>query len=249
MNADSIYFATDEYIRAASDPQLSSPDSHLLTTLLSEEDQHEYNQLLHVQLTSDVLNIVNQLTSLFHISSSAVWMSMVLLKKLPVESNSFNLLAIIACVTLSCKYQDSPSQVIDYELIAQCYSIEDVRLIQNAEIELLEYFEYDICVATPDHFFSYLINLTADDVKSKHAIEQARSVFFMNFLSNERADLFYNYPSSIVTLSFIYNIASNKTFIMEQMKSFLVHKKDPSHYFKQLLLCTDLLQSCNVING
>ncbi|CAF1390429.1 unnamed protein product [Rotaria magnacalcarata] len=249
MNADSIYFATDDYIRAASDPQLSSPDSHLLTTLLSEEDQHEYNQLLHVQLTSDVLNIVNQLTSLFHISSSAIWMSMVLLKKLPVESNSFNLLAIIACVTLSCKYQDSPSQVIDYELIAQCYSIEDVRLIQNAEIELLEYFEYDICVATPDHFFSYLINLTADDVKSKQAIEQARSVFFMNFLSNERADLFYNYPSSIVTLSFIYNIASNKTFIMEQMKSFLVHKKDPSHYFKQLLLCTDLLQSCNVING
>ncbi|CAM4904580.1 unnamed protein product [Rotaria socialis] len=158
-------------------------------------------------------------------------------------------LTIIACVTLSCKYQDSPSPAVDYELIAQCYSIDDVQLIQNAEIELLEYFEYDICVTTPDHFFSYLINLTTDDVKSKQIIEQARSVFFTNFLSNERADLFYNYPSSIVTLSFIYNIASNKTFIVEQMKSFLVHKKDPSHYFKQLLLCTDLLQSCNIING
>jgi hypothetical protein len=65
MNTNSIYFATDDYTRAASDPQLSSSDSHLLTTLLSEEDQHEYNQLLQIQLTPDVLNIVNQVTSLF----------------------------------------------------------------------------------------------------------------------------------------------------------------------------------------
>ncbi|CAF5021154.1 unnamed protein product, partial [Rotaria socialis] len=82
---------------------------------------------------------------------------------------------------------DSPSPAVDYELIAQCYSIDDVQLIQNAEIELLEYFEYDICVTTPDHFFSYLINLTTDDVKSNQIIEQARSAFFTNFLSNERA--------------------------------------------------------------
>ncbi|CAF4831454.1 unnamed protein product, partial [Rotaria socialis] len=65
MNTDSICLAADDYIRAASDPQLSSPDSHLLTTLLSEEDQHEYNQLLQIQIAPDALNIVNQVRSLF----------------------------------------------------------------------------------------------------------------------------------------------------------------------------------------
>ncbi|CAF3576779.1 unnamed protein product [Rotaria sordida] len=86
MNVNSLLLTTqDEYIQAACDPQLSSPHTHLLATLLSEEDQHDYNQLLQVQLPKDILQILHQLSSLLHISSSAIWMSIVLLKKLIIQ--------------------------------------------------------------------------------------------------------------------------------------------------------------------
>lgn len=41
--------------------------------------------------------------------------------------------------------------------------------------------------------------------------------------------LLHNYPSSIVALSLLVTITSN-TFIIDQIKSVLLHKKDPSHY-------------------
>ena len=41
---------------------------------------------------------------------------------------------------------------------------------------ILDLFSYDICVATPDHFFSYLSNLTLDTSHNiKLIIDQARS--------------------------------------------------------------------------
>ncbi|CAF4647562.1 unnamed protein product [Rotaria sp. Silwood1] len=243
MDTSSIHFIADEYIRAASDPQLSSSDSHLLPTLLSEEDQHDYNQLLYIQISPDILQILNQLNSFLHISSSAMWMSIVLIKKLIIQQYSIDLLTIIACFTLSSKYQDSSSQFIDYELILQRYPIEDIQLIHNREIHLLDVFSYDICVTTPDHFFSYLINLLDGDNHLKQVLEQARSLFSFKSLSYETMQLLYNYPSSIVALSFIYKMTSNHTFIIEQMKTFLVHKKDPRNYLTQLLHCTNLLQS------
>ncbi|CAF3428023.1 unnamed protein product [Rotaria sp. Silwood1] len=230
MDTSSIHFIADEYIRAASDPQLSSSDSHLLPTLLSEEDQHDYNQLLYIQISPDILQILNQLNSFLHISSSAMWMSIVLIKKLIIQQYSIDLLTIIACFTLSSKYQDSSSQFIDYELILQCYPIKDIQLIHNREIHLLDVFSYDICVTTPDHFFSYLINLLDGDNHLKQVLEQARSLFSFKSLSYETMKLLYNYPSSIVALSFIYKMTSNNIFIIEQMKTFLVHKKDPRNY-------------------
>lgn len=57
----------DEYIRAASNSQLSSPQSQLLATLLAEEDQHDYNQLLKITLPQDILHILHQVT--FHLHS------------------------------------------------------------------------------------------------------------------------------------------------------------------------------------
>ncbi|CAF3383969.1 unnamed protein product [Rotaria sp. Silwood1] len=185
MDTPSIHFIADEYIRAASDPQLSSSDSHLLPTLLSEEDQHDYNQLLYIQISPDILQILNQLNSFLHISSSAMWMSIVLIKKLILQQYSIDLLTIIACFTLSSKYQDSSSQFIDYELILQCYPIKDIQLIHNREIHLLDVFSYDICVTTPDHFFSYLINLLDGDNHLKQVLEQARSLFSFKSLSYE----------------------------------------------------------------
>jgi hypothetical protein len=85
----------------------------------------------------------------------------------------------------------------------------------------------------------------------KQIIEKARSSLSNNSLSHQTLgkclrenfillhlniiivfylELLYNYPSSIVTLSLICNITSN-TFIIEQIKSFLLHKKDQLHYF------------------
>jgi hypothetical protein len=49
------------------------------------------------------------------------------------------------------------------------------------------------------------------------------------------SDLLHNYPCSIVALSLMYNITSN-AFIIEQIKSFAQHKKDPSHYLVSRLL-------------
>ncbi|CAF3434879.1 unnamed protein product, partial [Rotaria sp. Silwood2] len=60
MDIPSMHFITDEYIRAASDPQLSSADSYLLATLLSEEDQDDYNQLLKTKISSPILQILHQ---------------------------------------------------------------------------------------------------------------------------------------------------------------------------------------------
>ena len=64
MSTPSVNFLADEYIqsRGASQPQLSSSQSRLLVTLLTEEDQHDYNQLLQVQLPSHLLNTLYQVT-------------------------------------------------------------------------------------------------------------------------------------------------------------------------------------------
>jgi hypothetical protein len=61
MSADFFLLKThDEYIRAAPDAHLSSSETHLLATLLSEEDQLDYNQLLETNLSQDILHILHQ---------------------------------------------------------------------------------------------------------------------------------------------------------------------------------------------
>ena len=50
----------DQYIRAHSDSQLSSSQTQLLSNLLSEEDQHDYNQILNIQLSQQIIQIVTQ---------------------------------------------------------------------------------------------------------------------------------------------------------------------------------------------
>ena len=60
MDTSTKHFIVDEYIRAAPDFQLSSSETHLLSTLLSEEDQHDYHQLLQLRLPSDILQLLHQ---------------------------------------------------------------------------------------------------------------------------------------------------------------------------------------------
>jgi hypothetical protein len=66
MNTNSFNFLADEYIRAAPDARLSSSESHLLATLLSEEDQHHYNEILKTTLSNDILHILHQVINYFH---------------------------------------------------------------------------------------------------------------------------------------------------------------------------------------
>lgn len=149
MNTSPSFLPHEEYIRAAPDPQLSSSQSNLLTNLLKQEDQYQYYQLLNTTIPIDIQHLLNQvgsclvsliifiitsffffqLCSLLHLSSSATWMATVLLKKLLIQQHSLDLLTILACVTLSSKYQDSLSQSIDYELLAECYDIDNIQHI------------------------------------------------------------------------------------------------------------------------
>ncbi|UJR28784.1 hypothetical protein I4U23_010010 [Adineta vaga] len=225
----------EEYINAAPDPQLSASESKLLVTLLSEEDQYQYNQLLNIVLPDDIQHLLHQISLLLHLSSSAIWMATILLKKLLIEEHSLDLLIILACVTLSSKYQDSSSQPIDYELLAHCCQIENIQHIHDAETDLLELFSYDITALTPDHFFTYLSNLDND---CKHLVGQVQSLLSQIIsLPYETSKFIHTYPCSIVVLSLIC-MNTTHTFAIEHIKSFLAHKKDSSYYLNQLLHCT-----------
>ena len=65
MDTTSFNLLADEYIRAAPDTQLSSSQTLLLTTLLSEEDQYDYNQLLKTSLPDDILHTLYQVRFYF----------------------------------------------------------------------------------------------------------------------------------------------------------------------------------------
>lgn len=68
MNFNSLIFLDHNgYIRAASDSQLSSSETQLLKTLLSEEDQYEYYQIINIQLHTDIRKILNQVSLFFSI--------------------------------------------------------------------------------------------------------------------------------------------------------------------------------------
>jgi len=54
----------NEYIQAAPDSQLSSSQSNLLSNLLKEEDQYDYNQLLNIQPSDHIQQILHQVRSL-----------------------------------------------------------------------------------------------------------------------------------------------------------------------------------------
>ena len=114
---------------------------------------------------------------------------------------------------------------------------------------ILDLLCYDICVTTPDHFFSYLSNLADNHTHTlTQIIHQARSSLSHQTLGKsfeERKilhfyiiilvlclELLSHYPSSIATLSLLLllNGNSSNTFVIEQIKSFALLKKDPSHY-------------------
>ena len=65
MNPLPSFLANEEYIRAASDAQLSSSESNLLATLLKEEDQYDYNQLLKKPLSNDIFCTLYQVRFVF----------------------------------------------------------------------------------------------------------------------------------------------------------------------------------------
>ena len=66
-------------------------------------------------------------------------MATVLLKKLIIERHPLNFFTVLACVTLSSKYQDSSVEFIDYELILQFYHIENIEQIH---VSLLLYLSF-----------------------------------------------------------------------------------------------------------
>ena len=61
----SSFINNTEYIRAACDFQLSSSETQLLSTFLSEEDQYNYNSILKVHLPEDILQLLNQVRSFY----------------------------------------------------------------------------------------------------------------------------------------------------------------------------------------
>ena len=129
MNTNTFNFIPEEYIQAASDTQLSSSHSHLLLTLLNEEDQHDYNQLLTTSLSHDIFHILQQVASFLYLPSSTTWTTVILLKKLVLLQYDIDLLTIVGCLTLSAKYQHSQTHHIDYQLLAQHCHIPTVDLI------------------------------------------------------------------------------------------------------------------------
>jgi hypothetical protein len=74
MNTSLPCLADDEYIQAAPDSQLSSSQSNLLSTLLKEEDQSDYNQLLNIQLSNNIQQILHQVRFFLikHLSFSSI---------------------------------------------------------------------------------------------------------------------------------------------------------------------------------
>jgi len=74
MNTSLPFPADDDYIQAAPDSQLSSSQSNLLSTLLKEEDQYEYNQLLNIQLSNNIQQILHQVRFFLikHLSFSSI---------------------------------------------------------------------------------------------------------------------------------------------------------------------------------
>ena len=67
MNCQSpLVISIGEYIRAAADHQLSSSASNLLRTLLNEEDQLQYNQLLNTSISIDIHHLLHQVRSILN---------------------------------------------------------------------------------------------------------------------------------------------------------------------------------------
>ena len=76
MHTSSSFLADEGYIQAAPNSQLSSSHSALLYTLLNEEDQCDYNQLLTTLLPHHILTILHQVTYLSlveHLSLSSIY--------------------------------------------------------------------------------------------------------------------------------------------------------------------------------
>ncbi len=66
-------------------------------------------------------------------------MATILLKKLTIQQPSLDFFAILACVTLSSKYQDSSSQSINYELLAQYFHIDNIQHIHVSLFLIKQY--------------------------------------------------------------------------------------------------------------
>jgi hypothetical protein len=97
-------------------------------------------------------------------------------------------------------------------------------------MDLLDRLSFDVCVTTPDHFFSLLSSRAQDDADAREIIARARSALSGDSLSSAMSALLHSYPSSIVALSLIYSISPN-AFVIDQIKSFVRHKKDATPYF------------------
>jgi hypothetical protein len=143
--------------------------------------------------------------------------TILLLKKLTIQRDSIDLLTLIASMTLSAKYQHSQPQIIDYDLIAQSCQIENIQLIH---VSLSSFFILLFIYS----FYYRMLNLIFSMFSPIIFLWQHFLFVHIHLIIVFYSDLLHNYPSSIVTPSLICNITSN-TFICQQIKSFLLHKK------------------------
>ncbi|CAF1386662.1 unnamed protein product [Adineta ricciae] len=231
---------------------ISSAETHLLATLLSQEDQLHYHQINNIQLPQHVLYILHQLTFTFtpstsSSSSATLWTAITLLKKLYLlsqQQHPIDLITIVASFTLAHKYQHSQTHILDYHLIAHTFNIHDIQLIHDGEVALLDALSYDISVPTPDDFFSYFSNLANNtDPKIKTIIDEARLALSSPSLSHQTFGVLHNYSPSVVVLSVMYNHLTSNSWMSEQVKKIIVGKKDGDQYVKQLIHCIAELQS------
>ena len=66
----------------------------------------------------------------------------------------------------------------------------------------------------------------------KHLVSVSERLILLHFniIIVFYLELLHNYPSSVVTLSLLCNNITSNTFIFEQIKSFILLKKDSTHY-------------------
>ena len=115
-------------------------------------------------------------------------------------------------------------------------------------MDLLDRLSFDVCVTTPDHFFSLLSSRAQEDAEARESIARARSALSGDCLSADVSTLLHHYPSSIVALSLVYSM-SPCSFIIDQIKSFVRHKKDATPYFvSRSHDHTSMMTSCSLLS-
>ncbi|CAF1034831.1 unnamed protein product [Didymodactylos carnosus] len=242
----------DEYVHANRDAKLCS-DTDILQTMLAEEDELCYHDVLTSELPSITYQTMSQINALLNCSVSVCWMSNVVMKRycLMKTLGEPDISLICACVTLCGKYQDSTEPKYEH-LAMHCQTT--VEQIHICEIHLLETLSWDLCVYTPSDYLSVLYNsLLADEDEvwctMKNLLNVANNILL--FLYQTEISLLSTYPNSILALSLLLILSlssrdNEKVVVLKQMQMFLKHKKSPQQYKVGLKQVTSKDDACDI---